>query len=86
MVEPLMTSFILEAYGHQRAAEQVAASEPFSVGKRVRSCEICDSVGALPSREAGSETARHVTAPETSPMKRRGQSHKTRNDTKVLLS
>jgi hypothetical protein len=72
MVEPLMTSFILEAYGHQRAAEQMAASKPFSVGKWVRSCGICDSVGALSSREAGSETVRHVTAPKTSPVKRRG--------------
>jgi hypothetical protein len=41
-------------------------------GGRVRSCGARGSVGALPSKEAGSSAAGHVTALEPSRAKRRG--------------
>jgi hypothetical protein len=53
--EPAATSFIFEARGPQRAARHVVGPKSSPTGRRVWSCRIRGSAGALRSREAGLE-------------------------------
>jgi hypothetical protein len=63
---PAKTFFILKVWDPQRVTRHMAASEPSQAGRRVRCHGTCGSAGSLPSREAGSRAARHMTTPEPS--------------------